>query len=273
MATLPLLLLALGALCAAFAALYFLARRLDNYGIVDVAWSYAFGALALLYALLGAGWAPRRALIATLVIGWSVRLGTHLLIRVAGHHPVEDARYGQLRRDWAANFAPKMFGFFQLQAVSVVGLGAAFLIVCRNPAAALHPLEYAGAALWLVAVGGEAIADAQLAAFKRNPAHAGQVCATGLWRYSRHPNYFFEWLVWVAYFVIALASPWGWIAFIGPAGILWLLLRMTGIPATEEQNLRRRGDAYRRYQETTSAFVPWFPSRPSAPASPPSASG
>ena len=256
-----LLLLALAALCAVFALLYFVARRVDNYGIVDIAWSYAFGAVATFYALAGPGWPVRRALIAALAVVWSLRLGTHLALRVIGHHPTEDGRYVQLRQDWAGNFAPKMFGFFQLQAASVVLLAAAFLLACLNPSPSLHPLEYAGAALWLVALSGEALADAQLAAFKRDPAHRGRVCAVGLWRYSRHPNYFFEWLVWVAFFVFALASPWGWLALIGPASMLYLLLRVTGIPLTEAQSLRRRGDAYRRYQQTTSAFIPWFPKR------------
>jgi steroid 5-alpha reductase family enzyme len=264
MNALPLVLTALGGLCGAFALLYLLARRIDNYGIVDIAWSYAFGAVATSYALLASGWPVRRALIAAMAVMWSARLGTHLFIRVMGHHPVEDGRYVQLRRDWAANFAAKMFGFFQIQAASVVLLAAAFLVAALNPAPALHPLEIAGAALWLVAISGEALADAQLAAFKRRVAHKGRVCDAGLWRYSRHPNYFFEWLIWVAYFVFALASPWGWVAIVGPASILFLLLRVTGIPMTEEQSLRSRGDAYRRYQQTTSAFVPWFPKKPAA---------
>ncbi len=259
MSALALILTALAALCIAFALLYFLARRLDNYGIVDVAWSYAFAALATFYALAGPGWPVRRALVAALAVVWSLRLGTHLAIRVIGHHPVEDGRYVQLRRDWAGVFAPKMFGFFQLQAATVVLLGAAFVLAAVNPAPALHPLEYAGAALWLLAISGEALGDAQLAHFKKNPANKGQVCAVGLWRYSRHPNYFFEWLIWVSFFVFALGSPYGWIAIIGPASILYLLLRVTGIPLTEEQSLRSRGDAYRRYQQTTSAFIPWFP--------------
>ncbi len=259
MSTFALALVALAALCGGFGALYLLARRLDNYGIVDIAWSYAFAALAAFYALAGSGWGPRRALVATLAGLWSLRLGTHLFVRVAHHHPVEDARYGQLRRDWAGNFGPKMFGFFQLQAASVVLLGIAFLVSAQNPAPRLHPLEVAGALLWLAALAGEALADAQLAAFKRDPAHRGQVCATGLWRYSRHPNYFFEWLIWVGFFVVALASPGGWAAAVGPIVILYLLLRVTGIPLTEEQSVRRKGDAYRRYQQTTSAFVPWFP--------------
>jgi steroid 5-alpha reductase family enzyme len=256
--------IALGSLCAAFAGLYALARRIDNYGIVDIAWSYAFGTLAGFYALLGPGWPVRRALIAAMAVVWSLRLGTHLCIRVMGHHPVEDGRYRQLRKDWAGDFAPKMFWFFQMQAASVVLLGAAFLLSSLNPAPALQLLEIAGTALWLVAISGEALADLQLAAFKRNPAHQGRVCDAGLWRYSRHPNYFFEWLIWVAYFVYALASPWGWIAIIGPASILYLLLRVTGIPMTEEQSIRSRGDAYRRYQQTTSAFLPWFPRKPGA---------
>lgn len=259
-----LLSIALGVLCLAFAGLYAVARRMDNYGIVDIAWSYAFGALAGFYALLGPGWPARRALIAAITIVWSLRLGTHLFIRVMGHHPVEDGRYRQLRRDWAAHFAPKMFGFFQMQAGSVVLLGAAFLLPCLNATPALHPLEIAGTALWLLAISGEALADLQLAAFKRDPASKGRVCEAGLWRYSRHPNYFFEWLIWVAYAVFALASPWGGIALIGPASILYLLLRVTGIPMTEEQSLRSRGDAYRRYQQTTSSFVPWFPRKPRA---------
>lgn len=256
-----LLLIALAGLCVAFALLYFLARAIDNYGIVDIAWSYAFGAVATCYALYGPGWPIRRALIAALAVAWSLRLGTHLAIRVIGHHPKEDGRYAQLRRDWAGNFAAKMFGFFQLQAVSVLLLATAFFLACRNPAPALHPLEIAGAALWALAISGEAVADAQLAAFKRRPANQGKVCDVGLWHFSRHPNYFFEWMIWVAYWIFALASPFGWIAIIGPASILHLLLRVTGIPMTEEQSLRSRGDAYRRYQRTTSAFVPWFPKK------------
>ena len=249
-------LLATVGLCAVFAVVYALARRLDNYGVVDIAWSYAFAALAAFYAVVGSGWLVRRALIAAMVTTWSLRLGTHLLIRVAKHHPAEDTRYAQLRRDWAANFHAKMFGFFQLQAGSVVLLGAAFLVAAANPTPRFHWLELAGGALWLVAVSAEALADAQLARFKRAPANRGLVCDVGLWHYSRHPNYFFEWLIWVGYALFALGSPGGWLGLIGPAAILYLLLRVTGIPMTEEQSLRSKGDAYRRYQQVTSAFVP-----------------
>ena len=253
-----LIITAFAGLAVVFSLLYLVARRIDNYGIVDIAWSYAFSLLVIYYAAAAPGWAARRLLIAALGTAWSLRLGTHLYHRVMGHHPVEDGRYVQLRKDWAGNFAPKMFGFFQLQAASVVLLGIPFVLPTLNTAPGFQPLEIAGALLWLGAIAGESLADAQLAAFKRR-APKGQVCDVGLWRYSRHPNYFFEWLVWVAYLLIALGSPHGWFALIGPASILFLLLRVTGIPLTEQQSLRSKGDAYRRYQQTTSAFIPWFP--------------
>lgn len=262
MTALLLMLTALAGLCGLFALLYLAARRIDNYGIVDIAWSYAFAALALYYALAAPGWPVRRALIGGMAGIWSLRLGTHLYRRVRAHHPNEDGRYVQLRRDWVANFGPKMFGFFQMQAASVVLLGVVFLVGCLNPSPQVHPLEFAGTLVWLLALSGESLADHQLAAFKRDPAARGRVCTVGLWRYSRHPNYFFEWLIWVAYFVFSLASPYGWVAVIGPASILFLLLRVTGIPLTEEQSVRSKGDAYRRYQQTTRAFVPWFPKPP-----------
>lgn len=253
--------IATGLLGVVFIAVYFLARRLNNYGIVDVAWSYAFTLAALIYGFAGAGAQPRRVVLTLMISLWSLRLGTHLYVRVMGHHPVEDGRYQQLRRDWQDNFAPKMFGFFQLQAVSVVLLSVPFLLAMSNPAATFHGLEIAGLAVWLIAWTGEATADAQLNRFKRDPGNRGKVCARGLWRYSRHPNYFFEWLIWVGYALIALAAPWGWLGLVSPVIILYLLLRVTGIPLTEEQSIRSKGDAYRAYQRTTSAFVPWFPRR------------
>lgn len=268
MSPLILILSATAALCAAFAGVYALARRIDNYGIVDVAWSYAFAGLGTFYAVTATGWLPRRLLVGLMVGLWSLRLGTHLYQRVMGHHPVEDGRYQQLRRDWANGFARRMFNFFQMQAVSVVILGIPFVLATINPSVGFHPLEIAGVTLWFVALSGEALADAQLRAFKRDRANQGKVCSVGLWHYSRHPNYFFEWLVWVSYLVFALASPWGWLAVISPAIILYLLLRVTGIPLTEEQSVHSKGDAYREYQRTTSAFVPWPPKRPALGAKP-----
>jgi steroid 5-alpha reductase family enzyme len=184
-------------------------------------------------------------------------LGLHLLHRIA--HEPEDGRYQQLRKQWQGkNLSLRFLFFFEFQAVLDVVLAVPVLIPVLNPDSHLSILEYSGVALWLVAVIGEAVADAQLAAFKRDPANKGKVCQKGLWNYSRHPNYFFEWFVWVAWATYALASPWGWLGLISPALMLLFLYRFTGIPATEQQAVRSKGEEYRRYQRTTSALIPWF---------------
>jgi steroid 5-alpha reductase family enzyme len=240
------------------AATWLLALRIRNAGIVDIAWSVSFAPIAAIYAVWGEGWLPRRMLIALMATLWSARLGAYLWRRIAGHHPVEDARYVELRRNWAPRADARFFWFFQVQALAAVGLSLPFAIAAVNRAPGLGALEWLGVALWAIGLAGESLADAQLAAFKANPDNRGRVCDVGLWRYSRHPNYFFEWLIWCGYAAFALGSPWGALALACPAVMLYLLLRVTGIPALEAAALRSRGDAYREYQRTTSAFVPWF---------------
>lgn len=233
-------------------------RKIQNYGIVDVAWSWAFALLVLVYVSLVEGHGDRKWILAGIVCAWSGRLGWHLFRRVTGHHPVEDGRYAQLRIEWGGRADVKMFWFYQLQGVVLLGLSIPFLLVARNPAPGLALIEWIGAGLALLALAGEALADHQLNRFKADPANRGRTCREGLWSCSRHPNYFFEWLVWVGFFVMALGSPGGVFTIGSPALILYFLLTKTGIPATEEQALRTKGDDYRDYQRTTSAFVPWF---------------
>jgi steroid 5-alpha reductase family enzyme len=233
---------------------------LKNAGLVDPGWSAGLGLIALLYAALGPGWEPRRAVAGAMGLLWSVRLTAHLAARMRGKP--EEGRYRALRAAWeaAGHDVPGRFLFFFLaQGLLDVLLSLPMLLAVLNPAPQFSVWEVAGAAVWLVAIAGESVADAQLERFKSDPAHHGRTCDTGLWRFSRHPNYFFEWLVWVAWSVFALGSPWGPLAVLCPALMLFFLLRVTGIPATEEQAIRSRGEAYRRYQRTTSAFIPWFP--------------
>jgi steroid 5-alpha reductase family enzyme len=187
-----------------------------------------------------------------------MRLALYLLFtRVVGHP--EEGRYVELRRKWVTNIPLKFLAFFEFQALTCILLSVPFLIACFNPAPEFAAIEYAGMAIWAIAFVGEVMADAQLNSFKKSPANKGKTCQVGLWHYSRHPNYFFEWMIWVAYAVFALGSPYGWITLVCPALMLYFLLRVTGIPATEAQALRTKGDEYRQYQRTTSAFVPWFP--------------
>ncbi|RME71231.1 MAG: DUF1295 domain-containing protein [Verrucomicrobia bacterium] len=253
------ILTALAGLSCVFTLGYLLARRWDNYGVVDVIWSYAFAALALYYSALAEGWWVRRLVLVLMVGAWSMRLGTHLLLRVSRDHPREDGRYQAMRDAWKGGFGGRMFGFFQLQAVSVVLLGLPFFWIARNPVEEFHLMEWLGMALWTAAIAGEAVADAQLAAFRRERKDRRAVCDIGLWRYSRHPNYFFEWLVWVGFFLFACGSPWGWTGVLSPLVILYLILRVTGIPPTEAQALRSKGEAYAKYQARTNAFFPGPP--------------
>ncbi len=241
------------------AAVWVVAVRIRNAGIVDIAWALGFAPLALLYRLFGDGEPPRQNLITLMAVAWSLRLGIHLWKRVMGHHPEEDGRYRELRLAVVGRENVFFFWFFQAQALLLALLSIPLLLSNFDPRVHLGITDFLGFALWVVAIGGESLADHQLKRFKADPANRGRVCASGLWRYSRHPNYFFEWLVWVAFFLFALPAPWGWTTIFAPALMLFFLLRITGIPYTEQQSLRSKGDAYRAYQRTTSAFVPWFP--------------
>jgi steroid 5-alpha reductase family enzyme len=231
--------------------------RRQNAGIVDVAWSANLAFLAILYGALGSGFDERRVLVALMGGIAGFRLAVHIHRR--GHGQPEDGRYQRLRREWGGNIALKFLWFFLFQGLLDLVLGIPFLFAAVNPAPRIAPLEWAGLGLWMLAIAGETAADRALEQFKANPANRGKTCREGLWRFSRHPNFFFEWLIWVAYAVFALASPFGWIALACPALMLYFLLRVTGIPATEAQALASRGDDYREYQRTTSAFVPWRP--------------
>lgn len=234
------------------------AYKIKNASVVDVFWSYNFPVIAIILFFLAPGFEIRRAFICGMVLLAGLRLGTHLAKRVFGHLDEEEGRYQQLRKEWAPKAEQKFFFFFQFQGISNVILSIPFFIIVINTRAEMAIVEYIGFALWLISVIGEAVADQQLASFKKNPDNKGKVCQFGLWYYSRHPNYFFQWTMWLSYFIFALGSPYGYLAIISPAIILYLLLKVTGIPATEEQSLRSRGDAFRAYQKSTSVFVPWF---------------
>jgi steroid 5-alpha reductase family enzyme len=261
MNALPLLVAGTLLAMAMMVVVWFFARRMNNAGIVDIWWSFGFMPVALLYGILGSGHTVRNSLVAAMICAWSLRLGMHLHKRVMAHHPEEDPRYAALRRQFPTHTWLMFFGFFQLQAVLIGILGIPVALACANPNPGIGLFELAGVLLWLVAIGGESIADMQLALFKAHPAAKGRVCDIGLWKYSRHPNYFFEWLVWIAYFVFSLGSPWSWVGLASPLLMLYFLVFMTGIPPSEARSLASRGDAYRAYQKRTSPFIPWFPKK------------
>ena len=235
--------------------------RIKNAGIVDIVWAAGFTPIAWIYFVLAEGWLPRKLLISAMVSFWSLRLGGYLFKLVMGHHPHEDARYSEFRKKWGPRFDFNMFGFFQIQAVLLAVLSLPFLQACLNPNPDFHILEWIGLGIWALGLLGESAADLQLSRFVANPENRGKICQQGLWRYSRHPNYFFEWTIWIGYFVFALAQPSGWYSFYCPLLMLHFLVNVTGVKLSERGSLARRGEAYRRYQRTTSAFIPWFPKK------------
>ena len=230
---------------------------IHNAAIADAGWAAGLAMLGFFYAVAGPGYDARKWAIAAMAGFWGLRLAAYLLFsRVIGKP--EEGRYVQLRKEWKTHLALRFLFFFEFQALLDVILSLPFLLACLNTRAPLGRIEMIGAAIWLISIAGEALADYQLHEFRKNPANKGKTYRSGLWSYSRHPNYFFEWMIWVSYAVFALGSPWGWLAFLSPVLLMYFLLGATGIRATEAQALRTRGSEYRAYQRTTSTFVPWF---------------
>ena len=246
------------------AILYGVARITRNAGIVDAGWATGLAVLAVFYAAVGDGLAARRLLLAALAGFWGLRLGSYLFFNRFVGKP-EDGRYRELRNRWGDRAERNLFLFFQFQASWDVLFSLPFLAVAFNANPALGLWDLLGAVVWGIAVLGETTADRQLALFRARPGNKGKTCNQGLWRYSRHPNYFFEWVHWFAYVFLAVGSSLWWLTLLGPVLMGVFLLKITGIPHTEEQSLKSRGESYREYQRTTSAFVPWFPKKPAKP--------
>ena len=237
------------------------ATKVRNASYVDVLWGIGVGALGLYYLAT----APQNAnpirmdILKTMLTIWTLRYTFHLLIR-SWNHP-EDARYAYFRNWMGKHQNWGFFLFFQIQATWIVMFASPFIILANNTTS-MAVIDYAGVALWALSFAGLNIADFQLANFKNQPGRTrADVCTTGLWKYSRHPNYFFEWLLWCSYILLgwnALNGPYLWLI---PPILLFFLLKLTGIPFVEARKLESSGENYRRYIETTSIFIPWFRER------------
>jgi steroid 5-alpha reductase family enzyme len=243
-------------------ALYLLQRRTRDATAVDAGWAGSIAVCAVLYAALAPGALSQRLLIAIPMALENARIASLVRGRFGRD---EDSRYQELRRRWRARGREQVsFAvFYQAQALLAALLAVPALLASFNRDSSVSGVQWLGLGIWVAAAALEATADRQLSAFRADPANRGHVMSSGLWRFSRHPNYFFQTLTWVGYALIAAAAPWGWLAFLSPLAILLLVLFVTGVPPAEESSLRSRGDAYRRYQSETSMFVPWFPKRSS----------
>lgn len=228
---------------------------LKNAGVVDVGWGLGFIILCGIYIVLGEGFNLRNTLFFLMVALWGMRIVLFLINRLASDRE-EDRRYQKIRNEWGGNIALKFLFFFEFQAILQIILAVPFMIVSLNTNPGITFIEIMGVVLFVAALIGETAADEQLHRFKKEPDNKGKTCDVGLWYYSRHPNYFFEWLVWMGIFVFALGSPYGWVAFTSPLLMYYLMIYVSGVPLAEEQSLKSRGENYKLYQKTTSMFFP-----------------
>lgn len=252
------------ALSAVMAVAWRVQQRTGNSGWVDTIWTFGLGAIgiaAALAPLTQSSPTGRQMIVAVFLLAWALRLGVHIATRTMGIS--DDPRYAELIRGWVGDARRQMFWLLQKQALVSIPLAVSVFLAAHSPSPDFRLQDLAAIGIMLVALSGEGIADGQLRRFRNNPRNRGRVCDAGLWRWSRHPNYFFEWLGWVSYPLLAIdlssAYPWGWLALAGPACMYWLLAHVSGIPPLEQHMLRSRGDAYRDYQDRTSAFFPTPP--------------
>lgn len=238
--------------------LWVIQLKTKNAGTVDVAWSF-LTPLVGVWLILADGLENgiRQWLIISLALIWGIRLGSFLYKRVMNE--VEDGRYRYLR-EYCGKYAQLvMFIFFQIQATWTILFALPFWAASRNIDSNLGILDASGLLIWAIAITGEVISDKQLHNFRMDNENKGKVCNIGLWYYSRHPNYFFEWLQWWAFVLIGYGSDYWWLTWTGLIVMYVFITRITGVPYTEQQSIRSRGDQYRNYQKTTNMFFPFPP--------------
>ncbi len=253
-----------GTLLSAIMALAWRVQQVTgNSGWIDTFWSFGLGAVAVTLTLWPLGqelWPSNRQIfVASLASLWSLRLGWHLLLRTAAMD--DDPRYRKLMDEWGANAVKNLFWQLQIQAAVALLLVVAIILAAHNPAENIRALDVAAGLLLAIGIGGEALSDFQLRRFKASQENKGQICNVGLWRLSRHPNYFFDWLCWLSYPLLAIdfsgAHPFGFLALLAPICMYWILVHVSGIPPLEQHMLRTREATFREYQARTNAFFPW----------------
>jgi steroid 5-alpha reductase family enzyme len=254
------------ALCAGLAGLWLFYKRWDNVSVVDLGWSAAVGLGAVALCVIGPGEPVRKLVLGGVAGAHYARLWWHLFRRFEPH--VEDPRYAVMKAGKEGLYLDLwVMGMFLFQGVVASALLVPFALVAWDPSPT-HPVFWAGLGMALVGMALAATADRQLQAFKADPANRGQTCRAGLWGWSRHPNYFGEWLVWCGFALAATPSSWplGLAAWVSPAMMLHFLWNMTGIAPTEAHARKSRGASYEAYIAEVSPFFPWPPRQPTGGA-------
>lgn len=231
-------------------------RATGSSGWIDTIWSFAVGLGGVTAALFATGDTSRRLAAFVIIAVWSLRLGLHIAGRTKGAG--EDPRYERLIEEWGPSASWRLWLFLQVQAAAAFILVLAVYLAAANITPFPRGLDILAIGIAMVAIVGEAISDRQLAAFRKTGEARTGVMETGLWRYSRHPNYFFEWLGWCAWPLLAITTPvgWSWLSLLAPLLMYWLLVHVSGIPPLEQHMTASRGEKFPALQARVNAFFP-----------------
>jgi steroid 5-alpha reductase family enzyme len=232
--------------------------KIKNASIVDAMWALSLGIPVFIYISSLEGSSDRKIILLAMALIWSLRLGSHLAKRIYSHHPKEDPRYKDMRDQWGEHANRNFLLIFLTNSTLVFLLSLPFYFSSQLDTP-IQWLEWIGLSIFIIGLIGETISDQQLAKFRSQ--RGGEICKIGLWNYSRHPNYFFEAVIWLGIYLFCCNAPSGIYTIHAPLIMIFLLTKVTGIPPLERSLLESRGDAYRQYQQTTSAFIPWFKSK------------
>jgi steroid 5-alpha reductase family enzyme len=255
-------------LSGAMALAWRVALATGQSGRIDAIWAIAMGLAAVVAAAASPGDPLRRTLVCVIAATWSLRLALYLWRRAISGP--DDPRYAALKQSWGEAAPRRLFLFLQIQAAASCPLALTAYFAAAAPRPGLDGRDGLAIVLFALAFAGETISDQQMASFKRAPANRGRICDQGLWAWSRHPNYFFEWLGWLAYPIMAIEAgyPAGWLTLSGPLIIYWLLVHVSGVPPLEAHLSRSRPAEFAAYAENVSAFWPRPPRRSRSLAKP-----
>ncbi len=241
-----------------FLIFFLVAQVIKNNSIVDMGWGAGFIVVTLVALFSQGTYTERSLLVAALVFIWGGRLSYHIVRRNWGKP--EDFRYAKWRKEWGRWLVPRaFFQVFMLQGALMLVIAYPIILINANSTPGLRFLDFLGLLVWLTGFYFEAVGDKQLAQFKQDPANKGHIIKTGLWKYSRHPNYFGEATMWWGIFILALSVPQGWTGIISPLTITGMLLFVSGVPMLEKKYQDNK--EFQAYARVTSKFFPWFPKK------------
>lgn len=249
-------------LAVSFAVLWTVQLKTQNANFVDAFWALGLFSISFILLVTESFDNRLRGFLCCFASGiWALRLSWHLFRTRVWSGETEDRRYSELRKKWGRRAQFNFFLLFQVQALLVLLCAIPFVSVAKNTTP-FSLFDLLACVVATAAIFGEHVADEQLKVFKsKNDTNPMSICKNGFWKYSRHPNYFFEWIYWWTYVLFSVGSSSFVLSLVGPFLMLWLLWRVTGIAPSEKLSIEKRGNLYRAYQQETSAFFPWFPKR------------